>query len=255
MNIEEKIIDYLYGTPSPEEVQEMESLIKTDEQIKRVFEEMTQLKQGITELPRMTPDVNWVNEFAQKIERTSPVSQEQTRVIPMSFYAKVAAAAAVVLIVGLTVVNWNQRQVIQHVDQEIVALHQMMERSLQEPSVSARIKAVNFSEQAQQKDQQVMALLSKVLHEDPSAHVRLAASEALNKWIHEENVRESLIYALKKEKDPSVQISIITSLSSSLDEGVKSHLEDLIKDENTPEFVKEEAEIGKFRMDNNLKIY
>ena len=255
MKIEERIIDFIYGHPTEAEALEMKKLLQEDEKVRELYAQFSQLQSEIKETPMVQPDQEWVDQFAQQIESKKVHSTGSGRVIQLSFMYKVAAVAAAIMIVGLVAINWNQRSFISHVDNELIALHQKMESTLGEQSVSARIKAVNYSEQVNDHNPTIVSLLSNVLLEDPSAHVRLAASEALSKWIENDMVRESLIQALKNEKDASVQISIITSLSQSLDESVRPHLDEVIRNENTLDFVKEEAEVSKFRMDNNLKIY
>jgi len=141
------------------------------------------------------------------------------------------------------------------VDSDLYALRQQMESNLSESSVSTRIKAVRYSHDIDDNDEAILSILTKTMNDDPSSHVRLAAVEALSKWINQPIIKESMIAALYTEQDPSVQILLIEILASTKDGNAADPMDYLITDEATPQYVKDEAHKGKLRMSADLKVY
>lgn len=108
-------------------------------------------------------------------------------------------------------------------------------------SPSDRIKAIRVNYNQVEENQEVFNLLCRVLRNDQSSNVRLAAAESLGKYVYNENVRIELIRALENENDGFVKLAIINALGTRVDAEVKKTLEDLVSDETQQKFVKDEA--------------
>jgi hypothetical protein len=78
--------------------------------------------------------------------------------------------------------------------------------------------------------------------------VRLAALEALSNFVHEKDVRSSLITSLSNQKDPVVQIALIQLLVKMKEKGVVDDLKKIVEDEGTMQAVKDEAYSGIMRL-------
>jgi len=233
MNIEEKIIDYISGSISPEERSSIEQLIDTDPAVASLYEEYNTVNQVLVDNIISEPDNEWAQNFAQSLSIRPSQSGKVVSLETRRWYSKLAAAAAVFIIGLLAVNNWNQSRLIDRVDNDLYALRQQMESNLSESSVSTRIKAVRYSHDIDDNDEAILSILTKTMNDDPSSHVRLAAVEALSKWINQPIIKESMIAALYTEQDPSVQILLIEILASTKDGNAADPMDYLITDEAT----------------------
>lgn len=264
MDIEERIIDYINNELSTEERQEVRRLIESDDMAKSLYEEYNDLMSGIQDEPLITPDQEWAASFSESLKnRTVEESRieenelKETKVVQLqsrSLLVKIAAAAAILIISILGYNNIYQSNQIDEVGQEVYAMRQFLESNLNSSSVSSRIKAVRYSEEVDTQDEDFIRILEKTMREDESAHVRLAATEALKKWADIPFVQESLLMALQNEEDAHVKILLIETLSSIKDANVGPHLDNLINDVESPQYIKDEAHKGIFRLDKNTKV-
>ena len=122
---------------------------------------------------------------------------------------------------------------------------------MQQLSSSERIKAirVNYHSTVSDVIDAMIQVLINVLDEDESSNVRLAAVEALAKYIELDLVRAALIKRLSQEKDGGVKLSIITTLSQRQDQEVKSTLENIVNDDSQEKFVIDEAHMQLIRFE------
>lgn len=264
MDIEEKIIDYINNELSTEERKEVRLLIESDDMAKSIYEEYSDLMSGIQDEPLIAPDQEWATSFSeslksrnveeQGLEENEPKGAKVVQLQSRSILTKVAAAAAILIISILGYNNINQSIQIDEVGQEVYAMRQLLEANLNSSSVSSRIKAVRYSEEVDTQDEDFIRILEKTMREDESAHVRLAATEALKKWADIPFVRESLLMALQNEEDAHVKILLIETLSSINDVNVGPHLDNLINDIESPQYIKDEAHKGIFRLEKNAKV-
>jgi HEAT repeat protein len=111
-------------------------------------------------------------------------------------------------------------------------------------SASQRIQGVNVAMGAEKADDEVVKALVKLMNEDPNSNVRLAALEALSKFIDEAPVRNAILTSLSKQKDPVVQIALIQLLVRMKEKGVVNDLQKIVDDEGTIQAVKDEAYTG-----------
>jgi len=93
---------------------------------------------------------------------------------------------------------------------EVYAMSRMLAVSLlQQQSASERIKGVSWSERLSQPDEQVIATLVQTLNYDPNVNVRLAAMDALTRYVDQREIRQALLQSLPKQSSPLVQLALV----------------------------------------------
>jgi hypothetical protein len=118
---------------------------------------------------------------------------------------------------------------------------EMMAKIGNDQSASQRIQGVNVSLKFEKANDAVVDALVKTMNEDPNSNVRLAALEALSRFINEKNVRQAIVNSLPKQKDPIVQIQLIQLLVKIKASGVVDDLQKIVEDDETMHAVKDEA--------------
>jgi len=157
------------------------------------------------------------------------------------------AAAIIILITGLFIglnirpLN-NSSTDVSSMQEEIKSMKEMLMYSLiDNDSPSQRIKAVNYSEDIVIPDSRLVEVLIKTLHKDDNINVRMAAAYALGRYTKSDKVMEALITALEQEKDPGMQITIINLLAKTGDKNTIESFNRLIRKNETPLLVKDQA--------------
>jgi HEAT repeat protein len=115
-------------------------------------------------------------------------------------------------------------------------------------NTTSRIKGINEYHQMKKLDADVRDVLLRVLKNDESTNVRLAALDALGNMIDDQLVKQSLIRILEEDSEPVIQMSIIGLLVKTGEGGVKKTLQELLDSDQVPDDVKEEAFLGVTRL-------
>jgi hypothetical protein len=89
---------------------------------------------------------------------------------------------------------------------------------LQQQSASERLKGVSWSYQIEQPDQQVVSALLRALRYDTNVNVRLAAVDALAKFIDDPLVVSEIVNAIPQQSSPLVQLALVNLM---IDERVR----------------------------------
>jgi HEAT repeat protein len=132
---------------------------------------------------------------------------------------------------------------------EMKITRDMMAKMNNDQSASQRIQGVNVAlTMTSTPDDAIVKALVKTMNEDKNSNVRLAALEALSKFIDDKHVRKTLIESLGKQKDPIVQIQLIQLLVKIKEKGVVDDLQKIVDDEGTIKAVKDEAYSGIMRL-------
>lgn len=152
-----------------------------------------------------------------------------------------AGIAIIVSVLFLVVSQYNQSQ---KTNAEIKALKTAMTDLLKDQSVGRRIKAVSMSDQLKDSNQEIAQVLLQTMTDDPSKNVKLAAINALGKYVDNEDVRIGIIEYLAKAKDPYIQIKLINILAEIKEKKAVPALELIIKDTKNI-LVKNSAEEGR----------
>lgn len=81
----------------------------------------------------------------------------------------------------------------------------MMMSMLENPSASERLKAIRYTEEIGNVNNEVIDALFVTLNEDPNVNVRLVTLEALTKYSNDPAVREGLVQSIVQQESPLVQ--------------------------------------------------
>src|SRR5262249_20500772 len=93
---------------------------------------------------------------------------------------------------------------------ELAGMRQMVTLSLlQQQSASERLRGVDWSQQADRSDTQVLSALLYAVNHDANVNVRLAAVDALRRFAGRTEVRTGVTDALRRQESPLMQIALI----------------------------------------------
>jgi hypothetical protein len=110
---------------------------------------------------------------------------------------------------------------------------------LENPSASERMKAVSYTEELDNADQQVIAALLSTLNNDPNVNVRLTTLEALAKLADHPEVREGLIRSVTQQESPLMQSAIADIMLKLQEKRAVKPLKKLLKEPGLNEGVRE----------------
>jgi hypothetical protein len=134
---------------------------------------------------------------------------------------------------------------IARLQQEVASTRQMVALSLlQQPTASGRLQGVDYTYGLGARDPEVSAALLRVLDEDASTHVRLAAADALRQYLTAPEVRQGLVATLPRQSSPLVQIAVIDLLIASRDRNSVGALQKLADDDLLHQDVRQRAQRG-----------
>lgn len=218
------------------ELQNMEVLFKAFEEEKEVepsdslragFENMLELeKQKISEKPEVK---------VQKIQKRQSILPKILKF----------AAVGLLLFCSYLLGKFSQTQInsipVTENSENTTQENEML-ALLENTSASKRIQGVNYFEDYEILDEDILnALMDRMLN-DESNNVRLTAVDALGNFTKSESVKQSLIRALKTEKDPVIQIAIIQILVKIQEKKAINPMKQLLEKDSTEQFVKEQIE-------------
>lgn len=136
-------------------------------------------------------------------------------------------------------------EVLNEMSQEITDLKKTaMFSMLKDQSTSYRLQAVNFAEEIETPDENVINALVRALNNDRNVNVRMAAAYALSKYADETVVRDSLVNSLFQQQDPIVQVTLINILVEKREKNAIPPIQKIIDDSNTLNEVRSVAEDG-----------
>jgi anti-sigma factor RsiW len=148
-------------------------------------------------------------------------------------------AAPVVEAVPAHLVEFNQMRNELHDMRQMVAIS-----LLQQQSASERLKGVNWSNQIDQPNREVLDKLLDTLMHDPNVNVRLAAVDALKKFGESQVVHKGVLQALAKTDAPMVQAALIDYVVDMKDKESVDTLKQIAQDTSINESVRQHAEWG-----------
>jgi len=115
---------------------------------------------------------------------------------------------------------------------------------LKEESSSDRIKAVNYADELNTPDNNVIDVLIKTLNQDKNVNVRMAAAYALAKFADQRSVSDSMVKSLSNQTDPILQVTLINILVEKKEKNAIKPMQQIITDKSTLKEVKAVAEKG-----------
>lgn len=250
---EAQIIDYINNELSIEETQKFEQHLKKCNRCNTKTDDYIKLYKGFDlikdeEVPVEVEEnfLNLIKEESDKIN--TPDIKKSYQLSPVFLRA---VAAIVLLITGVLIgmqINTNNTNTSaenEALKNEIQELKDMVMISLhQQHSASDRIQAVNYIEESNTVDEELINALINTLNTDENTNVRMTAANALKRFGKFDFVRKAYIRSLELQTDPSVQITIINILIELKEKGGIIPMQKLLIDDNAHEIVKKQAEIG-----------
>ena len=248
--IAQQLIDYLDGNLSENATKVLEAQLASDANLQKMLDDMRQLQANLAHLPLEQPDSKEMTARLQDFIQTEKKNissevalQPNTR---MRIKEWLLAAASVVLLLGFGF-GWlwknNRQQAVQIAslqDEMRITQRMMVLATLDKPSASERIRAVNVL-QKEQADPEIINALVQTMNFDDMTNVRMKATQALAKFGNDPAVKTALIHSLPQQESPEVQIAIIDALVAI---GVKDAvpiLREFSLDQGRKDFVRQKA--------------
>jgi HEAT repeat protein len=247
--LESLIIDYIDNKLNSVDREKIEKELVRNSDAYKLYEELKEVMHVMDRAARLEPSSKLKSSFESMLsEELSTVKRNKTVLFTPTFYRVAAAVALFILCgsIGYWVKRYNdQQQQIAALQQEMKATKDLMMSMLHnDQSASQRIQGVNVAYTMARADVEIVSALVKTMNEDPNSNVRLAALEALSKFIGDPSVRRQLISSLSKQKDPIVQISLIQLMVQIKEKSVVKDLQRIVDDAETMKPVKDEAYSG-----------
>ena len=250
-NYSERLIDYLDKQLTGEELTRMEIELERSPELAEELKELRLMMGIINEDLEARPSNRLQHNFDKfleaEIQKTEQVNtpkaavREQRTFKLASLYKYAAAAVALILIGVLVGRTYTQDEHIDRMSEDLYAM-------LEEKSTSQRIKAVNMSQDMAEPNAGILDALINTMNTDKSSNVRLAAVTALEKFTTDEKVINAFINSLGVQDDPTVTIALINILASIKEQNAIKPLEQLLNDDKHMQFVKDEAQVGIFKL-------
>src|SRR5664279_5194330 len=125
---------------------------------------------------------------------------------------------------------------------QVENLHQMVALSmLQQPSPSARMRGVTYSEKIAQPDPLVLDALLQAVNHDSNVNVRLSAVDALQKFASDPDVARAMVNSIPGQESPLVQIALVDMLVQLNAREVAPDLARISRDMQMDEMVRQRA--------------
>lgn len=122
--------------------------------------------------------------------------------------------------------------------------HKMILAMLRQESAASRLEAINYSYNLDAADVTLMDALFIALESDPSVNVRLAALEAVGRFELSPAMRENLVLALAEQRDPSLQMALMTKLIELREVKALPVFTGIMNNPDVPENIRDRAEFG-----------
>jgi hypothetical protein len=244
--LEGMLIDYIDNKLNSVDRHQVEQELVRNPEAFKSYEELKEVMHLMDRSARLEPSAKLKNNFEAFIAEELKAEKKTKTIFFQPTLFKVAAAIALLIVCGSIGFYIKQQN-------DLIAIHkrklEMLEQQTQQmmamigndQSASQRIQGVNVSLKFEKPDDAIVDALVKTMNEDPNSNVRLAALEALSRFINEKKVRQEIVKSLGKQKDPIVQIQLIQLLVKIKEKGVVDDLQKIVDDDATMHAVKDEA--------------
>ncbi|MCB0371463.1 MAG: HEAT repeat domain-containing protein [Muricauda sp.] len=246
----DQIPDYLDGTLDNETMKAVEDHLTNCMECQKELEEMRVLFKAFEEEKTTVPSDRLKAQFEEVLEQEKSL---QGNVVHMTQDKKSSWANNILKVaasIALLVASFQMGSVFQQkkVDKEIALLKDETDHMkqtamlslMENQSASKRIQGVSYIEEFENPDEAIIQALANRLLNDENDNVRLTAFEALSKFTSSEKVKNVLIEALEKEKNPSIQVAIIQTLVQIQEKKAAEPMKRLLEQEDTQPFIKEQ---------------
>src|ERR1022692_2369495 len=256
--VKEHIADYLAGTLSRPEAEELDEHFAQCAACKQETAALSETWEMLGLLEQEQPSAQVRPRFYQSLEAyRQGLESAAPAPVRRRFFDWGAGWAAspafrlawsgALLIIGIGVGQWlggreRGRADLAGLQDEVHHMRQLVTLSLlEQPSASERLRGVDYSGRVDQSDTQVLAALLHAVNHDPSVNVRLAAVDALRKFAASPAVKGKLDQSLVKQESPLVQLALIDFLVDTRDKTAVPSLAALERSPTADKNVKEKA--------------
>ena len=255
--LESLLIDYIDNKLNPVDRQNIEQEFLCNVDAYKLYEELKEVMHAMDQSARLEPTIKLKANFENLLKEEIASTRSVKTIFFRPVFYRVAAAVALLILgggIGFWLSKQNDERIriveegIRRNNELMEATQRMMAMLANDQSASQRIQGVNVAMKSEKADDQIVKTLVKLMNEDPNSNVRLAALDALSKFLGEPRVRKEIIKSLSVQKDPIVQISLIQLLVRMKEKGVVNDLQKIVDDEGTIKAVKDEAYSGILRL-------
>ncbi len=245
--LNELIAKYNEGVADPFEIQQIETLLEHGKisltQLSSLEKLNEQIEMMRAETVSMEQDSRFHKMLKEEKQKAQPASVSISWSRLVEWMPRLAMAAAF-LIAGFGVGYFFQKpsdkgDVAILTDQVRDLKEMMMISLLEKESATERLKAVSLTEDIDGPSKKVTEALLNTLNEDESVNVRLAALEALSKYMKLPQVREGLVRAIAKQDSPLVQVALAEMMVTMREKSSVNELKKVLEQKSTPKEVKE----------------
>lgn len=255
--ITDLLVEYLENKLSKMQTKEVENHLTSCEHCRNEYELTKQFLSEMNSTEDELPSSNLKKNFNQMLEDEKAnlntiTFKPENRKNDNKFGELLKYAALIIVIFGIGVLlgknmgqSTDQSLEIAKLQNDLNKMNQNLTlATLKQPTSSQRLKAVNQLEEHSQGDDKVLAILVQTLQSDANVNVRMAAANALVKFANNPLVKNAFLEALKNQKEPSLQITLINILVNLQDERAKDLLQDILTEEDNLPVVRELAKEG-----------
>jgi HEAT repeat protein len=251
--LEGMLIDYIDNRLNTVDRQHVEQELVRNAEAYKLYEELKEVMHVMDRSARLEPGDKLKTNFENLLKEEMASSRQAKTIFFRPAFYRAAAAVALLIIgggIGFFISKKNDERMakdqerLDKLEIEMAITKDMMSKLNNDQSASQRIQGVNVALSMAKADDEIVKALVKTMNEDQNSNVRLAALEALSKFIGDKQVRVALINSLTRQKDPIVQIQLIQLLVKMKEKGVVNDLQKIVDDEGTIQAVKDEAYTG-----------
>ncbi len=248
--------DYLDDTLPPEQKEVIATHIASCTTCKEALKELQILSTAFDNEPEVAPSARLRDNFFAQLEAEKQSSSKLIAMDGSSFSKKtnwpttfLKIAASIALLIGSYFLGKQQQAQIAHTEialltNENESFKQTAMLSLMgNKSASKRIQGVQFVTEFSAPDETIVSALIERMLNDENTNVRRTAVEVLSEFTRSELVTNGFIKALKTEKDPGIQITIIQILGKIQERNAVVPMQNLLERKDTQPYVKEELEL------------
>lgn len=243
-HVKNMLPDFLEDNLDNKTRQEVKDHLEECEECRRELEQYRVLENLFEEEKVIAPSAGLEQRFSAMLEEEKEGNRTTESHFPFRRILQVAAAVAA-LFLSFQAGRWLEQEPSEEIIADVEKQPESQESFamlalLTDESASKRIQGVNFFEEASDLDKDILKVLGNKMLYDENTNVRLAAVEALGKFNSSEEVKKSLVTALKTEKEPLIQISLIQTLVKMREKEAVEPMKELLQDGETQPFVKEQ---------------
>lgn len=261
--LEEKFIRLIQNELNEDEKSELISLINSSPKIKAEFTATRELWSSLDTIKSPEAPAQMMSDFQSVLDnykeeiKSSPfysVSSGWARLKELLSYNPSLKWAYVLILLGtgsLLGYYWGTagspslatNQEVKRLGDEVQEMKQMMMMSmLENPLATERIKAVSYTQELSEVNDQIIEALLTTLNHDENVNVRLVTLETLVALADHPKVREGLVQSLLKQESPLVQVALADVMIELQEKRSVKQMEQLLKKEGLNSLVKEKLE-------------